>query len=210
MSIHPKARLAVLASGNGSNLQAIIDACEINTINAKVVVVASDQKEALALQRARLAEIPALTQVKAKEVDRKSYDEALARDLLAYEPDWVVLAGWMRILSAPFLNHFPNKVINIHPALPGTFPGTHAIERAFEAFHRGEISYTGVMVHLVPDERVDCGPVLGCEIVNIYPDDTLETFATRVHMTEHELFVKTLSHLVNSQSTPAKVNEKYE
>jgi len=195
------ARLAVLASGNGSNLQAIIDACETDRLSAKVVVVASDHAEAFALQRARKAEIPVLLRVKTKDTDRKIYDAYLARDLAAFEPDWVILAGWMRILSSSFLDLFPNKVINIHPALPGTFPGTNAIERAFEAFHRGEIDCTGVMVHLVPDEGVDCGPVLGSETVNIYPDDTLETLETRMHHTEHELFVKVLSQLVNSSPT---------
>ncbi len=78
----------------------------------------------------------------------------------SYQPDWIVLAGWMRVLSSAFLDCFPQRVINLHPALPGTFPGTHAIERAFEAYQRGEIDRTGVMVHLVPDEGVDNGPVL--------------------------------------------------
>ena len=80
--------------------------------------------------------------------------------MAVYRPAWIVLAGWMRILSSDFLSHFPGRVVNLHPALPGTFPGTQAIQRAFEAYQRGEIQHTGVMVHLVPDEGVDNGPTL--------------------------------------------------
>jgi phosphoribosylglycinamide formyltransferase-1 len=102
----------------------------------------------------------------------------------------------MRILSSFFLSLFPNRVINLHPALPDTFPGTHAIERAFEAYQRGEIEHTGIMVHLVPDEGVDNGPVLATEIVPINKDDTLESLEMRIHKTEHKLLVATLKKLV--------------
>ena len=102
----------------------------------------------------------------------------------------------MRLLSSSFLSSFPNKVINLHPALPGMFPGTHAIERAFDAYQRDEIEHTGVMVHLVPDEGVDNGPVLATEIVPIRKADTLETLESRVHETEHELLVKTIKELL--------------
>ena len=109
----------------------------------------------------------------------------------------------MRILSSSFLSSFPNKVINLHPALPDTFPGTHAIERAFEAYQRGEIDHTGVMVHLVPDEGVDKGPVLATEIVPIHKEDTLESLETRVHQTEHTLLVKTIKLLLNKSASPS-------
>jgi phosphoribosylglycinamide formyltransferase-1 len=102
----------------------------------------------------------------------------------------------MRLLSSSFLSTFLNRVINIHPALPGMFPGTHAIERAFEAYKRGEIQYTGVMIHLVPDEGVDNGPVLASEIVPIEKIDTLESLESRVHKTEHALLVNTLKVLL--------------
>jgi formyltetrahydrofolate-dependent phosphoribosylglycinamide formyltransferase len=114
-------------------------------------------------------------------------------------PDYVILAGWMRILSSFFLSNFPNRVINLHPALPGMFPGTHAIERAFEAYQRREIDHTGVMVHLVPDEGVDNGPVLTTAIVPIDEDDTLESLETRVHQTEHTLLVNTLKSVISLQ-----------
>jgi phosphoribosylglycinamide formyltransferase-1 len=102
----------------------------------------------------------------------------------------------MRILSSSFLSSFPNRVVNLHPALPDTFPGTHAIERAFEAYQRGEIKHTGIMVHLVPDEGVDNGPVLATEIIPVNKDDTLETLETRVHKVEHRILVQTIKTLI--------------
>jgi folate-dependent phosphoribosylglycinamide formyltransferase PurN len=107
----------------------------------------------------------------------------------------------MRILSSSFLSAFPNRVINIHPALPGMFPGTHAIERSFEAYQRGEINHTGVMVHLVPDEGVDNGPVLATQIVPIEKDDTLESLEAHVHQTEHKLLVRTLKAILEKSIT---------
>jgi len=192
------ARLAVLISGYGSNLQAILDACRSRELPARVVAVVSDKPDVYGLERARSAGITTLIQVKKREQDRRVYDAQLAGLVAAYQPDWIVLAGWMRILSSAFLDHFPDRVVNLHPALPGTFPGTHAIQRAFEAYQRGEIRETGVMVHLVPDEGVDNGPVLGQEIVPIYADDTLESLEARIHSIEHTLLVDTLKRILNS------------
>lgn len=194
-------RLAVFISGNGSNLQAIIDACAVQIIRAEVVVVVSNHENIYGLERAKKAGIPTLVKVKQKEQDRRSYDAQLAQELLSYSPDWIVLAGWMRILSSEFLNHFPNRVVNIHPALPGTFPGTGAIERAFQAYQNGLIRETGVMIHLVPDEGVDCGPVLSVDNVPIYPEDTLASLEARIHSVEHTLYVQTLADLCNNPIT---------
>lgn len=188
-------RLVVLISGNGSNLQAILDACASNELNARVVAVISNKADAFGLTRARRANVHAILKAKDKSQDRRAYDAELAELVASFEPDFVILAGWMRILSSAFLDTFPNRVVNLHPALPGTFPGTHAIERAFNAFQRGEISHTGVMVHLVPDEGVDNGPVLAQEIVPIEKDDTLESLETRIHQVEHRLLVNTLKGL---------------
>jgi phosphoribosylglycinamide formyltransferase 1 len=184
-----KSRLVVLISGNGTNLQAILDACASGSLPARVAAVISNKSDAFGLERARLAGVPAVVQPKPKEQDRREYDSLLADVAAYYKADWVILAGWMRVLSSNFLGRFPNRVINLHPALPGTFPGTHAIDRAFEAFGRGEIRSTGVMVHLVPDEGVDSGPVLAQEEVPIHPEDTLESLEARVHGVEHRLLV---------------------
>ena len=155
------ARLVVLISGNGSNLQAILDACQSSELSASVVSVISNKADAHGLTRARDAGVEAIHFPKQKSESRVEYDARLAVCVSSFLPDYVILAGWMRILSSSFLSLFPNRVINLHPALPGMFPGLHAIERAFKAYQLGEIRHTGVMVHLVPDEGVDNGPVLG-------------------------------------------------
>jgi len=189
-------RLVVLISGNGSNLQAILDACASGELDARVVAVISNKAEAYGLVRAKSVGVEAIHFAKKENESRREYDARLAALVVAFLPDYVILAGWMRILTAAFLNLFPNKVINLHPALPGKFPGTHAIERALAAYQQGEIESTGVMVHLVPDEGVDNGPVLATEIVPIEKSDTLETLETRVHQTEHRLLVNALQSII--------------
>lgn len=186
-------RITVLASGSGSNLQAILDACAQGVLPAEVVLVVSDRIDAYALERARTADVPAVHVPRAEGEARADYDARLAATVLAATPDVVVLAGWMRILTMNFLGHFPSRVVNLHPALPGELPGTHSIERAFAEFERGERTTTGVMVHLVPHEGVDDGPVLGTAEVPIRSDDTLDTLTQRVHAAEHELLVATLA-----------------
>jgi formyltetrahydrofolate-dependent phosphoribosylglycinamide formyltransferase len=188
-------RLMVLASGTGSNLQAILDACAGGMLPAQVVAVVSDRPDATALDRARAAGVPTIALAPKPGEVRADYDTRLASAVIAHEPDVVVLAGWMRILTMSFLGRFPDRVVNLHPALPGELPGTHAIERAWHEALAGERTRTGVMVHLVPDEGVDCGPVLATATVPIQPDDTLETLSARVHVTEHRLLVSALADL---------------
>lgn len=188
-------RLVVLISGNGSNLQVILDACQTGALSAQVVAVFSNQPEAYGLERARRAGVPALTFPKTKDQDRRTYDSSLAAAIQNHQPHWIILAGWMRLLSNAFLQHFPNQVINLHPALPGKFPGTHAIERALTAFQQGQIEHTGVMVHLVPDEGIDNGPVLNSIQVPILPTDTLATLEARIHTAEHALLIQVLKTL---------------
>lgn len=195
-----KAKLAVLISGSGSNLQAIIDAVATGGLDAQIVVVVSNRREAYGLERARRAQIPdryfPLKPYRDGQRSRAEYDADLAALVSEYAPDWVVLAGWMHIFSEEFLRCFPNRVVNLHPALPGQFPGAHAIDDALGAFGRGEIDHTGVIVHLVPDARVDEGPVLAQEAVPILPGDTHETLAERIHAVEHRLLVETLRKLI--------------
>ena len=193
-----KARLVVLISGGGTNLQAILDACASGHLPADVSAVVSNKADAYGLERARLAGVPALAFPKKKGMGRGEYDARLAEMVKSYNPDYVVLAGWMRLLSMNFLGHFPGRVVNLHPALPGTFPGTDAIARAYTAYQKGEIRQTGVMVHLVPDEGVDDGPILAQEVVPIEAGDTLESLETRIHAVEHRLLVDTLRKLISS------------
>jgi formyltetrahydrofolate-dependent phosphoribosylglycinamide formyltransferase len=189
-------RLIVFVSGNGSNLQAILDAIDSGHLKAEIALVVSNRRGAYGLERAGNASIPTLyfplklyTDANRSRVD---YDADLATAIAPYQPDLIVLAGWMHVLSPAFLDHYPHQVINLHPALPGQFAGTHAIQRAYDSFQRGEILNSGVMVHYVIPE-VDAGDVLIKAGVPILPEDTLETFGERMHATEHQLIVKAIA-----------------
>lgn len=205
-------KIAVLISGYGSNLQAIIDAVETGRLPGTVIAcVVSDRAEAFGLQRAKRHGLPAIhfpyPPRAAGQAARQARDAELADLLERHGVQWVVLAGWLRVLSAQFLQRFPNRVVNLHPALPGRFPGLNAIERAFQAYHAARQAdfpgETGVMVHLVPDEAVDAGPVVAVEPVPIYPDDTLESLTNRVHQVEHRLLIDALSKLLAEHPQPA-------
>ena len=195
-------RLVVLASGNGTNLQAIIDACESKQIDAQVVGVVSDKHEAFALNRAQCHNVETAVVAAKPHETRQQYDTRLAQIVGAWQPHIVVLAGFMRVLSNSFLSQFPNQVINIHPALPGQLPGIHAIERAFAEFTQGTRHETGVMVHFVPDEGIDNGPIIAQQTVPIHVADTLSSLEARVHATEHALVIDALQLLITQQKAP--------
>jgi formyltetrahydrofolate-dependent phosphoribosylglycinamide formyltransferase len=186
-------RIVALISGSGTNLQAILDAIASGELDARVVLVVSNRKTAYGLTRAEAAGIPTLyfplKPYTAQGLSREAYDAALAEQVSAYHPDLVVMVGWMHVLSSAFLEHFSRRVINLHPALPGEFPGTHAIERAYDAFQRGEVTRSGCMVHYAVPE-VDAGPVIAQATVPIEPGDTLEVFEARMHEAEHRLIVE--------------------
>lgn len=188
-------RIVVLASGSGSNLEAVINACEIGRIDAVVVGVVTNHIDAYALVHAENSGIGTEVVEMRSGEERGDYDTRLAGTVAAFEPDWVVLAGWMRILTMNFLGHFTGRVVNLHPALPGELPGTRAIERAWAEALNGERHESGVMVHLVEDERVDDGTVLASRTVPIDTSGTLDVFAGAVHDTEHELLVEALAEL---------------
>jgi formyltetrahydrofolate-dependent phosphoribosylglycinamide formyltransferase len=194
-------RIAILLSGFGSNQQAILDAVERGDLpGVQVALVVSNRRAAYGLQRAVHHGVPLvyfpLAPYSTAGRPREAYDADLARIVQAFDVEWVVLAGWMHVLSASFLAHFPSRVVNLHPALPNCFPGTHAIERAYTAYQRGEIEHTGVMVHLVPDPAVDAGPVVDQEVVPIHPGDSLDDLEARIHVVEHRLLVRALQRLI--------------
>ncbi|WP_420641305.1 phosphoribosylglycinamide formyltransferase [Candidatus Leptofilum sp.] len=192
-------RLVILISGSGSNLQAVLDAVEAGTITAVPSLVVSNRKKAYGLVRAETAGVPTayfpFKPYRGAGKSREQYDADLAELIRPYQPDLIVLAGWMHILSATFLNCFPHKVINLHPALPGQFAGTHAIQRAYDAYQRGEIAHTGCMVHFTIPE-VDAGPVVAQAEVPILPTDSLADLETRMHQAEHQLLVTAVQDLL--------------
>ncbi|MCQ3931256.1 MAG: phosphoribosylglycinamide formyltransferase [Chloroflexi bacterium] len=190
-------RLCVLISGSGSNLQALIDAIHAGDINAEIVLVVSNRQTAYGLERAKQAGIPTLYFPFKKGQDRQRYDADLAEHIRGNQVDLIVLAGWMHILSPAFLDAFPQQVINLHPALPGMFTGTHAIERAYQAYQEGAITESGCMVHYAIPE-VDMGAVITQTTVPILPTDTLDDFETRMHQTEHRVLVAAVKQLVET------------
>jgi formyltetrahydrofolate-dependent phosphoribosylglycinamide formyltransferase len=185
-------RLVVFISGSGTNLQAIINACQNKILNAEVVLVVSNRKAAYGLERAKAANIPTLYFPLKPYTDagkpRTLYDADLTKAIKPYKPDLNVLAGFMHIFSPVFTETFPNT-INLHPALPGQFPGAHAVEDAYAAFQRGEVQESGCMIHVVTPE-LDAGPVLVTRVIPFEKGDTLESFSTRLHAAEHELIIE--------------------
>ncbi len=171
-------RFAVLASGAGTNLQALLEAYPEN-----LVVVAGDRKDAFAFERARRAGVPVEHVDPAGFAGKEDYDRELAARIEVHDVGLVVGAGYMRILSPVFLEHFP-AVLNVHPSLLPEFRGLRAVERALEA----GVDETGVTVHLMVEE-VDAGPVVAQERVPVLPEDTKETLLGRLHPVEHRLLV---------------------
>lgn len=187
--------LVCLISGNGTNLQCIIDNIEKKNINYKILAVYSNRKNAYGLIRAKNHKIPChYFPYKKKEQSRMEYDISLAKHIKNnYNVDIIVCVGWMHILSNNFIINFQN-IINLHPALPNTFPGSNAIEDAFEAFKKGKITYTGVMIHhVIP--KIDSGNVIYDLKVPIYKNDSLNDLKNRVYFSEKVVLIKALKKM---------------
>ncbi len=190
-----KPRVIVFISGGGSNLQALMDAMRTGNLEAEIVLVVSNRKAAFGLERAKNAGLETLyfplKPYKDAGKSRAEYDADLAEAVSSYTPDLIVLAGWMHIDSGALVKRFPGRIINLHPALPGEFPGAHGIEDAFAAWQRGEITRSGCMVHHVITE-LDAGEPIATRVVEFIDDDTLETYAERLHRAEHQLIVEAI------------------
>lgn len=184
-----KMRVAVFASGGGTNLQAIIDA-NIETI--EIVLVFSNKTDAYAIERAKKHDIPVEILDHKGFQTREEFDEAVVKAVEPYKLDLIVLAGYMRILSPVFVRAYKNKIINIHPALLPSFPGINSGRQAFEY----GVKYTGVTVHYV-DEGVDTGPIILQDVVEIEDIDTEESLLEKIHRVEHRTYPEAL-RLVSS------------
>ncbi|MDR2012237.1 MAG: phosphoribosylglycinamide formyltransferase [Rhodanobacter sp.] len=182
--------LAVLASGRGSNLQALIDAQRAGTLPIDIVLVAGDKQQALALRRAEEAGIPTLALDPKTYPDRAAFDTDLFTRVAAYRPRLIVLAGFMRILNAAVLAPWAGRIINIHPSLLPKYRGLHTHRRALEA---GDAVH-GSSVHYVTAE-LDGGPMIAQVQMPILPGDTDETLAERLLPHEHRLLVAVLAHI---------------
>jgi phosphoribosylglycinamide formyltransferase-1 len=186
----------VLVSGSGTNLQALLDAASDPGYPAEVVAVGADTRGVVALDRAAAASVPSFVVALADQPARALWDAALADAVAAHEPDWVVCAGFMRILGAPFLERFAGRIVNTHPALLPSFPGAHGVR---DALAYG-VKVTGVTVHLV-DAGVDTGPVLAQAAVAVEVDDDEAALHDRIKTVERSLLVETVAALATHGCT---------
>lgn len=187
-------RIVVLISGSGSNLQAIIDACQLGRLKAEIVAVLSNKAEAYGLQRAEHAGITTASLAIGDFADREAFDQALQQQIEHYQPDLVVLAGYMRILSAPFVRHYRGRLLNIHPSLLPKYPGLHTHRRAIE---NGD-SQHGASVHFVT-EQLDGGPVILQATIPVLPNDTEQDLATRLLSKEHLIYPQVIQWWVEGR-----------
>jgi len=183
MSAARPLRIGVLISGSGSNLQAIIDAIEAGRLDASIAVVISSKADAFGLERARTHGIKTLWIDRDAYPDAAGYNAAIRDELQACDADYVVMAGYMRLLGTEVLNAYPHRVLNLHPALLPSFPGAHGIADAF-AFG---VKVTGITVHFA-DEVFDRGPIIAQRAVDVLESDTLESLESRIHEAEHDLY----------------------
>lgn len=189
-------RIGVLLSGSGTNLAAIIDAIEDGSLNAEIVVVISSRPEAYGLVRAKEHGIATCSLNKELYADPATANEIIATELVRAGAEYVVMAGYMRKLTDEVLQAFPDKVLNLHPALLPSFMGAHAIEEAFDA----GVKVTGITVHFANAEY-DKGPIIAQRVVEVREDDTLESLEARIHEAEHALYPEVLRWLAAGRVT---------
>lgn len=188
LQLNKTIKLGVMASGSGSNFEAIAQAINEGKLNGRVEVLVYNNPHAKAKERAAKFNIPSILLNHRDYPSREALDEAIVEVFKAHQVEWVVMAGWMRIITDVLLKAFPQKVINIHPSLLPSFKGINAIEQALKA----EVKITGCTVHLV-DLEVDSGPILIQAAVPILPDDTSETLHHRIQIQEHRIITQAIA-----------------
>lgn len=184
--------IGVLISGRGSNLQAIIDAIGDGRLDARIALVISNRPDAYGLERARQAGIETLVRDHKAWPSREAYEAVLVDDLRARNVQLVCLAGFMRLLSATFVNAFPSRILNIHPALLPSFPGLHAQRQALEH----GVRFSGATVHLV-DTNLDAGPIVMQAVVPVFSDDTEDTLSARILAEEHRIYPEAIGRMLD-------------
>lgn len=186
--------IVVLISGNGSNLQAVIDACKQKQINGTIRAVFSNKADAFGLERARDAHIPAHALEASQFASREAFDRELMQEIDAYAPDVVVLAGYMRILSPAFVSHYSGRLLNIHPSLLPKYPGLHTHRQVLE---NGDEEH-GTSVHFVTDE-LDGGPVILQAKIPVFDGDDEDDITERVQSQEHAIYPLVVSWFVDGR-----------
>lgn len=184
-------RLAVFASGTGSNFQAIIDAIEDGVLDAQVCVLVCDKPNARVVERAMAHQIPTFVFQPKSYQSKMAFETEICKHLRKLEVDWIILAGYMRLIGETLLSAYEGRIINIHPSLLPNFPGKDAIGQALAA----DAVTTGVTIHYV-DEGMDTGPIIAQKAVSIEKDDTHDSLQKKIQQVEHQLYIETISNLV--------------
>ncbi|TXC85724.1 phosphoribosylglycinamide formyltransferase [Metabacillus litoralis] len=185
-------KLAVFASGNGSNFQAIFDSIKLGETDAEISLVVSDKPQAGVIERAKSVNVPAYCFIPKEYEAKADYEHAILSVLENNKIDFVILAGYMRLIGDTLLNAYENRIVNIHPSLLPAFPGKDAVGQAFQA----GVKVTGVTVHFV-DAGMDTGPIIAQKAIEIEAEDTIEAIAKKIHKVEHMLYPKVIKELVS-------------
>ena len=187
-------KLGVLLSGSGTNLQAIIDRIEEGTLDATIELVVSSRPDAFGIKRAERHGLQTLTLSKEIYADPLVADEVIAAELKMHDVDYVIMAGYMRMVHAPILAAFPNRVVNLHPALLPSFKGAHAIQDAYDY----GVKVTGVTVHFA-DDKYDCGPIIAQQALAVEEGWTVDELEEHIHAIEHKLYPDTIQLLAEGR-----------
>lgn len=188
-------KIAVFASGSGTNFQAIIEAIKDGQLEAEICVLICDKENAYAIERAKTNGIPTFVFKPKDYPNKQAFEQEILNELKKYEVEWVVLAGYMRLIGETLLRAYEGKIVNIHPSLLPSFPGVDAIGQAYDA----KVKVTGVTIHYV-DEGMDTGPIIAQEAVYIDEDDTKESLTKKIQAVEHKLYPETLKKLFANES----------
>lgn len=191
-------RIAIFASGSGSNFQAITDACRKGLLDATPALLVCDRPGACVVERATAADIPYFAFAPKSYQNKEEFEGHILQELARYKVDFIVLAGYMRLIGPTLLNAYKGRIVNIHPSLLPAFPGLDAVGQALDY----GVKLTGVTIHFV-DEGMDTGPIIAQQAIEIGPDDTRESLETKIHEVEHSFYPKTLQQLFSVKGEAA-------
>ncbi|WNF36877.1 phosphoribosylglycinamide formyltransferase [Bacillaceae bacterium IKA-2] len=193
-------RIAVFASGSGTNFQAIIDAVQTGELKAEVALLVCDKANALAVERAKKNNIEVFQFIPKDYENKQAFEREILGKLTSLKVEWIALAGYMRLIGETLLKGYQGRIINIHPSLLPSFPGKDAIEQAYEA----NVKVTGVTIHFV-DEGMDTGPIIAQAPIFIKDNDTIEVVRTKIQAVEHKLYPQVLGNIVNKRLVEREV-----
>ncbi|MFT9003618.1 MAG: phosphoribosylglycinamide formyltransferase [Liquorilactobacillus hordei] len=185
-------RVAIFASGNGSNFEIFADLFEKKELQGELALLFCDHPDALVIERAKKHRVAVETFTVKAVGGKRIYEEKIAEILKQYKIDFIILAGYLRVIGAPILDNYEGRIVNLHPAYLPEYPGLHSIERAFD----DQKKQTGVTVHYI-DSGLDSGPIIAQKRVPIFEDDTIESLEARIHACEHKLYPEVVKSILN-------------